>query len=67
MPRTRKPQNVDAEGNAVVSPMQAAETAFDTARKNYIKKPSAAHYNALMLAARTYQNAYIAEFQIGEK
>lgn len=57
----RKPATAAAD----TTPTQQTEDSLSKAFKEFRKLPRAANYNALMLAMRQYQNAYIADFTNG--
>lgn len=46
-------------GEKIVTP----EAAFVKAQRTFRNQPSGANYNAMLVAARAYQNAFIAAFQ----
>lgn len=48
-----------AAAEKIVTP----EAAFKKAQRAFVNQPSGANYNAMMIAARAYQSAYIAAFQ----
>lgn len=62
MARPRKTITTDGEGAAIVTPIDAAADTLKKANAAYLKAPTAPNYNAMMFAARQYQNVYRSQF-----
>lgn len=54
-----KTELIVSAGEKIVTP----EAAFKKAQRVFVNQPSGANYNAMLIAARAYQNAYITAFQ----
>lgn len=62
MARTKQVTTVNADGQTTLTDLQQAEKTLKELTSTFIKAPRPGNYNALVLAARTFQAAYIAEF-----